>query len=167
MPARTPEKLMNVRSVKVSDDEWFLLPASRSPYMAARWDRCITGQTFEKVDGKEVDGCWTRTSFEIHNKSLLDVSVPPCFMPPLVTQARAYPTVARYTPLRGFQRVRWAPLRCTLLVHHVSNHAANLRARVSALHAKLTQRVLRLRTRLRDASDWLLTEQAHGGVRQV
>ena len=29
------------------------------------------------------------------------------------------------------------------------------------------QRVLQLRTRLRDASDWLLTEQAHGGVRQV
>ena len=57
----------------------------------------------------------------MHSKSNLDVHVPPCFMPPLDMQSRAYPRVATYTPLRGFQRVRWAPLRCTLLVHqHVS-----------------------------------------------
>ena len=52
---------------------------------------------------------------------------------------------------------------------NVSTTTHILRAWVSAPHAQLdtASSASTYQTRLRDASDWLLTEQAHGGARQV
>ena len=49
------------------------------------------------------------------------------------------------------------------------HYKVNLRAWVSALHAQLetASSASTYQTRIRDAWDWLLTEQARGGVRQV
>ena len=47
-----------------------------------------------------------------------DVRVPPCFMRP---------------PLRGLQRVRWAPLRCTLLVHQHAPMCPTLRRKFTGV----------------------------------
>ena len=76
--------------------------------------------------------------------------------------------------LRGLQRVRWAPLRCTLLVHHhdlMCPTTTRIYRRGCLLPTpSWTQRVLQVLYRdslTGCASDWLLTEQAHGGVRQV
>ena len=52
---------------------------------------------------------------------------------------------------------------------NVSNYDAYLRAWVSAPHAQLdtASSASTYQTRLQEASDWLPSEQAHGGVRQV
>ena len=75
------------------------------------------------------------------------VRVPPCFLPPLDMQPRACPRVARYTSLRGLQRVRWAPLRCKLRLTVYDGY-------VPVWHST-------------DCDVALLTEQARGGVRKV
>ena len=79
-----------------------------------------------------------------------------------VHDVRVLPSCVR-PPSRVFQRVRWPSLRCKPMVHQ-HRPMCPPRVELTGVACLLptpswTQRVLQVRTRLRVASDWLLTEQ--------